>query len=103
MAHCFGHIFTLLFSVITIIIIFIILLSNLFKSDDVFYYLIKGEIKKMNGKTTKYYKYKHSGSGTITIPISIAEALNWKHKDEVNLVIKNIDGKIGLFMYKKEK
>ncbi len=42
-------------------------------------------------------------SGTITIPISIAEALNWKHKDDVNLVIKNIDGKIGLFMYKKEK
>ncbi|MBA7709166.1 hypothetical protein ES703_118078 [subsurface metagenome] len=57
----------------------------------------------MNGKTTKYYKYKHSGSGTITIPISIAEALNWKHKDDVNLVIKNINGQIGLFMYKKEK
>jgi len=40
---------------------------------------------------------------TSLLITQVAEALNWKHKDDVNLVIKNIDGKIGLFMYKKEK
>jgi len=58
---------------------------------------------KMNGETTKYYKFKNSGSGRLTIPISMAKGLNWEHKDEINVLIKTFDGQPGLFLFKKEK
>ena len=54
-------------------------------------------------KTTKYYKYETSGSGTVTIPITLAETLNWKHKDEINIELREVNGIIGLFLFKKEK
>ncbi len=57
----------------------------------------------MNGKTTKYYKFKSSGSGRLTIPISIAKSLNWEDGNEINIIIKEINGQIGLFLFKKEK
>ncbi len=57
----------------------------------------------MNGKTSKYYHYEKTGSGRITIPISLAKGLGWKHKDDIEIVIKNLNGNLGLFLYKKEK
>ncbi|MFX0132069.1 MAG: hypothetical protein ACFFDN_00355 [Candidatus Hodarchaeota archaeon] len=56
----------------------------------------------MSGKKTKYYFYEDRGSGSITIPISMAKGLNWNHKDEINILIKTIDGYTGLFLFKKE-
>jgi len=56
----------------------------------------------MNGEITKYYKYKTSGSRSITMPIALAKSLNWKHKDDINIIIKTIDGQLGLFLFKKE-
>lgn len=58
---------------------------------------------KMDGETTKYYKFEKSGSGRLTVPISLAKSLNWEHQDEINILIKTIDGQIGLFLWKKEK
>lgn len=57
----------------------------------------------MNGETTKFYKYESSTSASVTIPKSIAKGLNWKHKDEIGIIIKTIDGHTGLFLFKKEK
>jgi len=57
----------------------------------------------MNGKTTKFYKYESSSSATVTIPLSLAKALDWSHKDEINIIITSYKGQTGLFMYKREK
>ena len=57
----------------------------------------------MNGKTTKYYKFKSSGSGRVNIPIALAEALNWSHNDEINILIETIEGQTGLFLFKKKE
>lgn len=54
----------------------------------------------MNGKTSKFYKFKNT-SGRVNIPISITESLNWNHKDEIKIIVQNIDGKIGLFIFKE--
>ena len=56
----------------------------------------------MNGEVVKYHRYEGT-SGKITIPLAIAKGLNWKHKDEINIVIKTIDGETGLFLFKKKK
>jgi len=56
----------------------------------------------MNGNLTKYYYYKGSGSGRINIPIAIARDLGLEHKDTINIVIKTINGKKGLFLWKRE-
>ena len=56
----------------------------------------------MNGETGKYHKYEGS-SGKISIPTSVAKSLNWGHKDDIGIIIKNIDGKQGLFLWKREK
>lgn len=55
----------------------------------------------MNGKTTKYRKYEGKGSGEIIIPISIAKALNWEDGDEINMLFEKINGKKGIFLFKK--
>jgi len=55
----------------------------------------------MNGETTKYYKYNKSGSGNLTVPIALANALNWKHKDQIKIRIKTIEGETGLFFFKE--
>lgn len=57
----------------------------------------------MNGKTTKYYKFKSSGSGRVNIPIALAEALNWGHNDEINILIQTFEGQAGLFLFKKKE
>jgi len=56
-----------------------------------------------DGQDTKYYYYENSGQSMIRIPISVARTLSWNHKDDINITIKTIDGKIGLFLSKKEK
>ena len=58
----------------------------------------------MNGYPVKYLYYKSNKKSIVTIPRAILEAanLNWSHKEEINLVIKTIDGQKGLFLYKKE-
>ena len=53
----------------------------------------------MNGGKTKFYKYDSSTSASVTIPLVIAKALNWNHKDEINLSIKFFEGKLGLFLF----
>jgi len=58
----------------------------------------------MNGYKVKYLHYEKTGKSEVTIPRAIIEAnlLNWEHKDEINLVMKVLDGKKGLFLFKKE-
>ncbi len=58
----------------------------------------------MNGYPVKYLYYESNKKSILTIPRAILEAanLNWNHKDEINLVIKTINGQKGLFLYKKE-
>jgi len=59
----------------------------------------------MNGHKVKYLFYENTGKSTVTIPRAVIEAnnLNWNHKDDVNLIIEEIDGNKGIFIYKKEK
>ena len=49
--------------------------------------------------------YEETGKSTITIPRPIIDAgnLNWEHKDDINIIIKTIDGQEGLFLFKREK
>ena len=56
----------------------------------------------MNGDPTKYYKYENT-SGKVNISNKVANTLNWSHKDEVRMVVKVIEGQIGLFIFKEEK
>lgn len=56
----------------------------------------------MNGEITKYYKYEGT-SGRVNIPPTIANTLNWGHKDEIRMIFKTIDGQEGLFLFKKKK
>lgn len=58
----------------------------------------------MNGHTVNYLHYEESKRSIITIPRAILEAgnLNWNHKDEIKIIIKEIDGKKGLFLWKRE-
>jgi len=57
----------------------------------------------MNGRVAKYRKYEGSGSGRIYVPIALAEGLDWRDNDDINIVIKNINGQIGLFLSKKKE
>jgi len=58
----------------------------------------------MNGHSIKYLFYEDTKKSTVTIPRSIIEAnnLNWNHKDDINLVVKEIDGQVGLFLFKND-
>ncbi len=57
----------------------------------------------MTPKKIKYLYYENTGKSQITIPRVVIESneLDWKHGDEMKLVIKTIDGKKGVFLYKK--
>lgn len=59
-------------------------------------------MNKMNGSQTRFYRYEKTVP-RISIPRPLADSLNWKHKDELTIVIKTIDGATGLFIFKKEK
>lgn len=49
----------------------------------------------------KYSQYK-TGQSYIQIPMKTAKMLGWKNQDIIIAEIKPIDGKIGVFLYKKE-
>ena len=51
--------------------------------------------------TTKYYRYEQ-GQSQVAIPTKVAEILEWKHMDEIEITIEFIKGKKGLFLFKKE-
>jgi len=59
----------------------------------------------MNGHPVKYLYYKSNKKSIVTIPRAILDAsnLNWEHKDEINLIVKSIDGQKGIFLYKKKE
>jgi hypothetical protein len=58
----------------------------------------------MNGHPVKYLYYESNKKSNVTIPRAVLEAsnLHWEHKDEINLVVKTIDGQKGIFLYKKD-
>jgi bifunctional DNA-binding transcriptional regulator/antitoxin component of YhaV-PrlF toxin-antitoxin module len=56
----------------------------------------------MDGETVKYRFYKKNSQSLITIPKPIAKSLNWEDKDDIHMVIKNVDDKVGLFLFKEE-
>lgn len=55
----------------------------------------------MNGKTLKYLYYEKNKQSLINIPVSIAKALRWNPNDDIEAIFENIEGKKGLFLYKK--
>lgn len=57
----------------------------------------------MNGETVKYHYYESNKRSFITIPVAMARGLNWKHDDKIGIIIKIMDGKKGLFIWKREK
>lgn len=58
----------------------------------------------MNGYPVKYLFYESNKKSIVTIPRAILEAnnLNWSHGDEIKLLVKEIDGQPGIFLFKKE-
>ena len=55
----------------------------------------------MNGETTKFYSYETT-SGRINIPKKVARVLDWNHEDEIGMIIEVVNGKKGLFLFKRE-
>jgi len=54
----------------------------------------------MNGEIVKYRFYKDSSQSLITIPKAIAKSLNWNDKDDIHMMIKTIENKLGVFLFK---
>ena len=48
----------------------------------------------------KYRFYKDTSQSLITIPKAIARSLNWNDKDDIHMVIKTIENKLGVFLFK---
>jgi len=48
----------------------------------------------------KYRFYKDSSQSLITIPKAIAKSLNWNDKDDIHMMIKTIENKLGVFLFK---
>jgi len=59
----------------------------------------------MDGHLSKYLFYEKTGKSQITIPRKFLEVeqIDWKHNDDIYLVTKTIEGKKGIFIFKKEK
>ena len=60
-------------------------------------------ILKLNGHPTKYLFYESNKKSVVTIPRAIIDAanLNWNHQDQINIIVKTIEGQQGLFLFKK--
>ena len=58
---------------------------------------------KLNGHPTKYLFYESNKKSIVTVPRAIIDAanLNWNHQDQINIIVKTIDGQSGLFLFKK--
>jgi len=54
----------------------------------------------MTGEILKYRFYKDTSQSLITIPKAIARSLNWNDKDDIHMVIKTIENKLGVFLFK---
>lgn len=59
----------------------------------------------MNGYKSKYLYYKTNKQSIVTIPKAILDAnnLNWNHKEDINIIYKDLDGQKGLFLFKQEE
>lgn len=59
----------------------------------------------MDGHLTKYLYYKKTGKSQITIPRKFMEIeeIGWGHNDNLYLVKKTIEGREGIFIFKKEE
>jgi len=55
----------------------------------------------MNGEIVKYRFYKDTSQSLITIPKAIAKSLNWNDKDDIHMIIKTIENKLGVFLFKE--
>ena len=53
-------------------------------------------------KSTKYLKGENSEAGSVIIPLFIANAINWSHGDEINIIFDNKNNQKGIFLFKKE-
>lgn len=56
----------------------------------------------MNGKIVKYQYYENTKRSLITIPRTFAKGLNWENSNEISILIENLKGNIGLFLFKKQ-
>lgn len=58
---------------------------------------------KLNGHPTKYLFYESNKKSIVTVPRAIIDAanLNWNHQDQINIIVKTINGQQGLFLFKK--
>ena len=61
--------------------------------------------KEGQGHSTTYLYYESSGKSEVTIPRVVLDAnnLNWRNKDYIFLLIKEIEQIRGIFLYKKEE
>ena len=59
----------------------------------------------VNGYKSKYLYYKANKQSIVTIPRAILDAnnLKWNHKEDVNIIYKELNGESGLFLFKKEE
>lgn len=51
----------------------------------------------------RFYKYASQTGATVTIPLDLAKELKWAHEEEIRIVLKVVEGYMGLFFYKKEE
>jgi len=58
-------------------------------------------IDKKEKDTLKMYKYASQTASTATIPLNLADELGWRHKDQIRVMLKVVDGYMGLFFYKE--
>ena len=58
----------------------------------------------MDGHLTKYLFYEKTGKSQITIPRKFMEVekIDWEPNDDLYLVVKIIEGRKGIFVFKKE-
>ena len=54
----------------------------------------------MDGKIVKYQYYENTKRSFITIPRTLAKGLNWENSGEINILIENLKGNTGLFLFK---
>lgn len=59
----------------------------------------------MNGYKSKYLYYEANKQSIVTIPRAILDAnnLKWIHKEDVNIIYKELNGQPGLFLFKNKK
>ncbi|MEJ2252152.1 MAG: hypothetical protein P8Y97_21130 [Candidatus Lokiarchaeota archaeon] len=59
-------------------------------------------LSKSNGEKVRFRLRKGKNSSLITIPISIAKALGWQNRDQINLIFTTYNDKKGLFLHREQ-